>query len=798
MRLSYQWLGELVDGLPDAAEVARRLTAGGIEVEALIEPAQAWDDRLVVARIDAMEQHPNADRLTVCQVDDGTGALHAIVCGARNMKAGDTVVLARPGCRLPGGLQIKKSKLRGVESAGMLCSATELGLPPTDDGILVLEEGLAPGSEAAPLLGLDDTILELGITPNRGDCLSVLGLAREVAAVCGLRLREVEPGFEPSGDASPVSVEVETGGACLFYRGLVLENVKVAPSPTWLRTRLVACGLRPINNVVDVTNFVLMERGQPLHAFDLARLAGPRIVARPARLGETIRALDGRDVALRAEDNVIADAGGPVAIAGVMGGEASSVTDATTGLFLESAMFDASAVRRTSRHHGMISDSSYRFERGVDPAGVEPALLRAASLLMQLAGARPAGGLASAGSRPSPRPPVLVRSARVNALLGTDLADEKIEGILRAVGAGCSAVAGGFEVKAPSFRQDLGREIDFVEEVARVVGYDSIAPALPLVTMMPVSVPVAVRVAADLRSVLSGLGLHEHVSVSFSSEAANARFPGLHGEEPGVQVRNPLRADDTALQKSALPALLAALRANVAQQQPRVDLFAIARTFAMGLEGEARQREVVAGLLYGPRLEARMGSARELVFGDVKALVEKVIAVLAPGRRGDFVAVQGRPEFHPRAAAEVRIEGRSLGVLGRLHPDLSEELEITGEIYVFEVDCREAVAYRRAHSGLMPIPRFPSSERDISFLVHIDTPASAAIDAVEEMAEPSIESISVFDEYTGAGIGDGLKALGYRLVYRAADRTLTEAEVTALHEKVVGHLTGRLQAQVRV
>jgi len=798
MRLSYQWLGELVDGLPDVDEVARRLTMGGIEVEAVLRPERSYGDRLAVARIVEMGQHPNADRLTVCKVDDGSGEVRTIVCGARNHRAGDTVVLARIGCELPGGIQIKKSKLRGVESEGMLCSAAELGLVSSVEGIVILEPGFAPGLDAAHLLGLDDTILELGVTPNRGDCLSMIGLAREAAALCGLSLKKQPAQVPVPGGASAVTVEIEDTEACPRYHGLVLRGVRVGPSPTWLRTRLASLGLRSINNVVDVTNFVMMERGQPLHAFDLARIHAGRIVVRRAREGEGIRTLDARDVKLFGEDLVIADAAAPVAVAGVMGGEASAVEDSTTDIFLESAMFAPAVVRRTSRRHGLLSDSSYRFERGVDPTGVEDALRRAATLLVEIAGATPEGGVVTAGPGPAARTAVVVRPDRVRSLLGLSVGDDRIESVLVAIGAAPVRGAAGFEVTAPGHRQDLGREIDYVEEVARIVGYDQVEPALPQVQLMPVSVPENVRAAAALRGLLSGVGMHEHVTVSFTSEAVNARFPGLFADGASVLVRNPLRSDATALQRSALGALVSALQTNVAVQQPRVDLFTLARTFSASSDGPPEQREVVAGLLYGARPGPRPGQARDLVFADLKAVVEKVIGLLAPATPVEFVAIPDRGEFHPRVAAEVLVDGRSVGLLGRLHPDVSEGSEITGEIYLFEVDCRLAVTYRRAHPGLQPIPRYPSSERDVSLLTDVDMPAAAAIRAVEELGEPCIESISVFDEYTGAGIDSGRKALGYRLVYRAADRTLTDAEVTALHERVVGHLTGRLGAQVRV
>ena len=798
MRVSSQWLAELVEDLPPIEELARRLTMGGIEVEAVVAPERLYGDGLVVARIAEMEQHPNADRLTVCRVDDGTEGLRNIVCGARNMKAGDNVVLARPGCELPGGVHIKKAKLRGVESEGMLCSATELGLAERGEGILILEADLKAGTPAGVLLGLEDTILELGITPNRGDCLSVIGLAREVAAVCGTRLREaaVVSAAELGHCSVPVVIEDEAG--CPVYHGLVVRGVRVGPSPTWLRTRLASCGLRSVSNVVDITNLVLIERGQPLHAFDLARLAGPGITVRRARDGEKIRTLDGRDVSLFADDLVIADRSGPVAIAGVMGGEATAVGESTVDVFLEAALFAPPAVRRTSRRHGLVTDSSYRFERGVDANGVAVALERAASLLESLAGGTREGGAVRVGTGLPEREPVLVRPSRLNAVVGQHWSDAEIEAVLQRIDSSPEPVDGGFLVTAPSYRQDLDREVDFFEEVARVVGYDSIAPSMPTASMPAIAVPDGVRAAGELRRLLSGLGLHEHVSVSFASSEDNVRFPGLVTEGESIVVRNPLRSDATELRRSAFGALLSALSANVAVQEPRVDLFSIARVFTRASNGEVAQKEVLAGLLYGRRRGARPGEVRELCFADARAVVEKALGVLAPATPVGFVAATDRPDLHPRASADVLVDGNRVGVLGRLHPDIAEDLEIAGEIYVFEVDCREAVEYRRAHPGLRPIPRYPSSKRDVSFLVEASLPAAAGFLAVEEMNESAIESIAVFDEYTGAGIESGRKALGYTIVYRAADRTLTDAEVTALHDRVIGHLTGRLQARVRV
>jgi len=815
MRVSYRWLSQLVLGLPAVDEVAARLTMGGLEVEGIERPVLDYGDRLVVARIEEMAPHPSADRLSLCQVDDGQGR-SAIVCGARNMKAGDTVVLARPGCELPGGIRIKVAKLRGVESCGMLCSASELALSSSGEGILVLEQGLAPGTPAAALLGLDDSVMELSITPNRGDCLSMRGVAREVAALCGLRLA---PDFELpspswSGRRERPPVRIEASGACSYYRGIVVRGVRVGGSPTWLRTRLTAAGLRPIANVVDVTNYVLLEAGQLLHAFDLARLAGPQITVRYARAGERLRTLDDRDAELGVGDLVIADADGPVALAGVMGGAGSAVGETTTDIFLEGAAFTAADIRRSSRRLGILSDSSARFERGIDAGAVEAALWRAARLIVEVAGGLVEEGFCGDGAVPSAGAPILLRSARIEKILGSAVADQQTEQVLVSLGATVTAHCAGFEVTVPHHRNDLVREIDLIEEVARVRGYDTLESDLPVIKMQPVALAACDRAARELRGFLAARGFYEHVGLAFASAETNARLRGLHDDaNECVRVANPLRADEGELRRSSIRSLLDAYRSNVAVGEGRVDLFCLGRTFSWAggsapaavipagpasADGRrVHQIETLAGLLAGARPGRGPGRAEPLAFGDARAVVEAALRLLAPYGRACFEACAVRSEYHPLACARVVASGEPVGYLGRLHPVMAEELEITEEIYLFEVDWRRVVEYSPHHEGLRPLPRYPSSSRDVSLLVPRRLAASAVIEVVGRLADPCIESITVFDEYTGAGIDEADKALGYTIVYRASDRTLTETEVTEMHERVVVKLAEQLRARVR-
>ncbi|HYC55288.1 MAG TPA: phenylalanine--tRNA ligase subunit beta [Candidatus Binatia bacterium] len=797
MRVSYQWLSELVADLPPVDEVVRALTMGGLEVESVERPALTYGDTLVIARIADMKQHPNADRLTLCHVDDGS-SVRDVVCGARNMKAGDTVVLARPGCELPGGVHIKAARLRGVESQGMLCSASELGLPQDRDGILILESALKPGEAAAPLLGLEDAVLEVAITPNRGDCLSMRGIAREVSALCRVPLRPLPKAGASVSNAAAVRVTIEARDRCALYRGAVVRGIAVTPSPTWLRTRLAGAGLRSINNVVDVTNFVLLELGQPLHAFDLALVAGPEIRVRLARAGERLRTLDERDLELDADDLVIADARVPVALAGVMGGHESAVSAATREILLEAAVFHPGGVRRTSRRHTIVTDSSYRFERGVDATAVESALARAAAMLGDIAGGRVDDAIAGDGIAPTSGARIRLRSSRVPRVIGTAVTPKEIESVLDALGCTVSAVGEDptFDVLVPGHRTDLEREIDLIEEVARVRGYESIPAVLPDMPMLPVRVSATEKAARDLRSLLTASGLSEHLAMTFATAADNRRFPGLHDAPEAVRLLNPVRAGEDELRRSVLPSLASAVAVNVAASQSRIDLFQIGSTFAR--RGDlVEQRSVLGIVLCGPRPGRRLGRLEQPAFGDLKGVVEKVLALLAPAATMRFVASSARGEYHPRSCATVQVGEAVVGHLGKLHPDIAEELEITEEIFLAEIDYPEVVEYSPRHQGLRPIPRFPSSTRDVSLLVPRQTPANAAVEVVERLEDPCIESIVVFDEYSGAGIAQEEKALGYTIVYRAADRTLTDAEVSALHEKVLDVLIEQLRARVR-
>ncbi len=814
MRVPYSWLGEFVENLPAPDVVAERLTMSGLEVESIERPPEMPAELLVVARIEEKRPHPNADRLSLCTVFDGE-MIREIVCGAQNMEAGDHVVLAKPGARMAGGMTIKKSKIRGAVSEGMLCSSAEIGAWGDSPGIIILAESAEPGAAAYDVLGLDDCVFELGITPNRGDCLSIRGVAREVAAVCRLSTSPMlmpslgSPGATPvrvselesKGD-SPFEVEVEERDGCLAYRGIVVDGLRIGSSPDWMQRRLAACGLRPINNIVDVTNYVLFELGQPLHAFDTALLAGNRISARSAGALREFITLDDETRELEPSDIVICDGSGPVALGGVMGGASTAVSDSTTSIFLEAALFDSARIRSTARRLGLLSDSSYRFERGVDSAMTETALLRAAALIAKTGGGVIRGGVARAGELPVHGPVVRLRPERIERVLGSPVPTGDALAALCRLGIKAGETGGAIEARVPTHRPDIEAEIDLIEEVARIHGYEKFTPEMPVFSMHAAETPPVRSFAQRLRSELAAIGLSEIVALSFCSAEMNRACPGLHtAEARALKLRNPLRADEGEMRKSLLPGLLDALRTNCRNGVRTVDLFCSGRTMAAD-HGSAEAVEPVeidalAALICGPRRGREPGLVGEASFADLKAVLSRVARSAGIREGFELVPTDKRPELHPRAAADIRFSGESVGSVGQLHPLLAETLELNQHTYVFEIDSRKLVAYAPRHPGLKQVARFPSSARDVSFLASEELLAGDIVATIDGLQEPLVEMVEIFDDYRGRGVEAGNKALGITVVYRSGKGTLTEEEVSAVHARVVAAVTRRLNISVR-
>ncbi|GEJ58272.1 phenylalanine--tRNA ligase subunit beta [Anaeromyxobacter diazotrophicus] len=788
MRISYQWLSEYVDGLPAPEELARRLTAVGLEVEA-VERRGGELGGVIAARIVASEKHPNAEKLSVTRVDAGQGEPLQVVCGAKNYQVGDVVPLATVGATLPGGVTIGKAKLRGVESSGMLCSAKELGIDADASGLLILPREVQPGTPIAKALGLDDVLLEVNVTPNRPDALSHLGIAREVAAFLGRPVKPPAPrlveGGGPAGDA--VRVRVEAPDRCHRYAARVIEGVKIGPSPAWLARRLEACGVRSISNAVDATNYVLLELGHPLHAFDLDQVAGHEIVARTARPGEKLTTLDGKERALDPEDLLIADRDRGSALAGVMGGGHSEITPGTTRLLLESAWFAPAGIRRTARRHGLKTEASYRFERGADPGMVLPALDRCAALIAELTGGQVRAGVVDAHPRPARRLEVPMRWARPAEVLGAPVPPSEARSILAGLGFAVLREDGeGATFAVPSWRQDVALEEDLIEEIVRSRGFESIPETLPRLALDTPGLPEEARVTARVREALEAAGFSEAVSFSFVPPADLAAYDPAGRP---VLLENPISAELSAMRTGVLPSLLRAAERNLRQRVEDVRLYEVARAYGRGPgEGDAPADEwtEVAGVLLGRRSPTGWAAPADRVdLYDAKAALEGVLEAL--GMAVPRWAARPEPWSHPRAsAALVGMREAVLGTAGELHPRVAQAFGLPRGTFAFRLD----LAALQAHAELVPryrgVPRFPAVLRDLAVVVADEVKAGAVVAAVEE--EELVEDVTLFDVYTGAPLPAGKKNLALALRYRVPDRTLTDAEVDAAHGRIVARL----------
>ncbi|MBD2848452.1 phenylalanine--tRNA ligase subunit beta [Paenibacillus sp. IB182496] len=811
MNVSYQWLKEYIalDGL-SPEELAEKLTRGGIEVDGA-QPRGGALELVTVGFVKAKRKHPDADKLNVCTVDVGGPEELQIVCGAPNVDAGQLVPVAQVGAKLPGGLKIKRAKLRGVESLGMICSAKELGIndkllpKEQQEGILVLPEGSEIGSPIAELLGLDDVVLELDLTPNRSDCLSLLGVAYELGALTGHPVRLPETAVHAASEQASerVAVGIAAQEACPHYAARYIKGVRVAPSPQWLQNRLIAAGVRPINNIVDITNYVLLEYGQPLHAFDADTVKGGRLDVRYAQPGERLTTLDGQARKLEAHMLVVADGERPVALAGVMGGADTEVTGGTVNIVLESACFDGAVVRRTSRELGLRSESSVRFEKQVDPARVIPALDRAASLMAELAGGLVADGIVQAGE-PCIEPVTVQASlARINGLLGTTLSNLEVKTILGRLDFRYTLLEGDiYEVQVPSRRGDIALDVDVIEEIARLHGYDNI-PTTPIEgATTPGGLSVAQRIRRALRQRMTGAGLHEAITYSFTSPARTALLPELAGDATPVRLAMPMSEERSVLRTGLVPGLLELAVYNRNRSAERVAVFEIGSVYLTDeatLTRQPQEKPRLAGLLTGARPAAWNAKPAAPDFYTAKGLVDAALELL--GLADKAVYEPAAPQhMHPGRTAAVLLEterGRErVGYVGQLHPDeqRTHDLEDT---YVFELEleplCDAAdfgIVYRQ-------LPRYPSSRRDLAVVVDSGVAAGSLKASIAATAGAWLESVEVFDVYTGERLGAGKKSVALALVYRHPERTLTDEEIAELQERVVGELAHSFDAHLR-
>jgi phenylalanyl-tRNA synthetase beta chain len=766
MKFPESWLRTLVDPPLDSAALAERLTMSGLEVETL-EPVAPLFSGVVVARVTAVAAHPNADRLRVTLVDAGDGKPVNVVCGAPNVKPGMLAPFARMGAQLPG-LEIKLAQVRGVESHGMLCSAKELGLSDDAAGLYVLPSDAPLGASLREYLNLDDLVFTLKLTPNRADCLSVEGIAREVGAVTGTAFARVGVNPVPAIVQDRVAIDIRAPAACGRYCGRVMRGVNPgAPTPPWMVERLTRSGLRSISAIVDVTNYVMLELGQPLHAFDLGKLAGG-IQVRMAREGEPLALLNGESRTLNGRCLVIADDRKAVALAGIMGGSETAVGDATRDILLESAFFVPDAIAGRGRELTLATDSSHRFERGVDFEGQARALERATALILDICGGRPGPISEERGDLPA-RKPVTLRLARARRLLGLELPAATVQETLDRLQLSPRADRETISVTPPPFRFDLAIEEDLVEEVARVHGYDRIPAVTPVGAQPMLPATEQGRTADDVRHFLAGRDYQEVVTYSFVDEAWERDF--CANTRP-VALANPIASQMSVMRSSLIASLADRVRFNLSHQQERVRLFEIGRCFEP--EGQAyRQPLRVAAIAIGPVLPTQWGARPAPVdFFDMKA---DVAALMAPS--GVETRPCAHPALHPGKAAELVAEGVVIGVLGALHPQWVQKYDFPYEPIVFEINLDEVL--RRGTPRYEPVSRFPAVRRDLAVEVGVQYPVSDVLEALKKASLGIVSDVALFDVFRGKGIDSDKKSLAFRITMQDTAKTLTDAEVEA-------------------
>lgn len=801
MIVTYNWLKEFVDFDLSPPALADLLTMIGLEVEGIRSIGSDMDE-VVVALVEEKQQHPNADKLSLCRVNNGKETV-PIVCGAHNFKEGDKVALAQVGAVLPGDFKIKRSKIRGAESCGMLCSEKELGLADESDGILVLPQDLPLGSPLFEAMGLKDTIFEIGLTPNRADCLSVIGVAREIAAKLGKDINL--PVCSVSEEGPPIeakaSVRVEDHDLCPRYMARYVSGCTIGPSPPWLVRRLNAVGIRSINNVVDITNYVLMEYGHPLHAFDHRLLAGGAIIVRRADEGERFQTLDGQERILTSADLTIRDSEKVVALAGIMGGENSEITDITKDILIESACFAPAAIRRTSKRLGMHTESSHRFERGADISVLPQALDRAASLIAELAGGKVATG--SIDVYPNPVQPrcIPVRLDRISRILGISLPLEEVASIFRRLQFSVESNEPGIlHVVVPTFRVDIEREIDLIEEIARLNGYEKIPTTMPLVhtfSERPSRHQILVR---RLRDLLVSQGLSEIITYSFMHPDSFERILLGDGDPRRnvVSILNPLTEEQSVMRTTLLPGLLETAAKNISYRFMSPHLFEIRRIY-LPENGEELPREpvVAAGILCGCRDPEGWHRKRETVdFFDMKGIVENILDAFGVPC-ASFDARDTDTFYHPGKSCAVLCGKERIGSLGEIHPTVQENFSIEQPVYYFELNVEKLLPFSREPVSIAAPPRFPDTFRDIAMLIGEEIETGTVLDCIRGNRIKEMENVELFDLYTGEGIPVGHKSIAVRIRYRSPERTLTDEEVNRLHQRVLDTLLKNVNVEIR-
>ncbi len=770
MILSREWLNDYTKINVSDKEFCDGMTMSGSKVETVSNTGDGID-RVVVGKVTFMSPHPDSDHLWVCKIDVGGDRELTIVTGAQNVSMDDLVPVALDGSTLPGGKEIHTGKLRGVTSEGMLCSLGELGLDTHDypyaieDGIFLLQEPCEPGDDIKKVLGLTDSVVEFEITNNRPDCLSVIGLAREAAATFGTEFHVHEPEVEAAGGddiRNHLSIEIRDAELCPRYTARMVKNIKIEPSPAWLRRRLRASGIRPINNIVDITNYVMQEYGQPMHAFDYSCLGGGKIVVRRAESGETLMTLDGASRKLTSSMLVIADAEKPVALAGVMGGENSEIVDDTNTIIFESANFNGTSIRKTAIALGMRTDASSKFEKGLDPDGTIPAVQRACELVELLGAGEVVGGILDEVAVPTQEKTVILEPDRINALLGTDFTREYMVSVLEKLG----FTMRGDEVIVPSWRSDIEHYADLAEEVARFYGYDVIKPTMFRGETAQGGWSPKQAFENQATELCRAMGFTEILTYSFGSPAAwdRIRLPEDSPLRNALVIQNPLGEDRSVMRTTPLPSMLDVLALNAARRNPVVRFYETATVYLP--QADSRLADEPAFLTLG-----EYGGDAD--FFQLKGCVEALLKDLRI-ENVRWEADKDDPSFHPGRCARIVVNGRAVGVLGQIHPLVCRNYELEGEVFYAQLDLPALRAVQAAEKTFTPLPKYPAITRDIALVCRTDIPVAALEDTIAAAGGQYLEAVELFDVYTGAPIPAGQKSVAFSLTLRAADQTLTE------------------------
>jgi phenylalanyl-tRNA synthetase beta chain len=790
MKVSLNWLKDYVNISLSAKELAGRLTMSGNEVGRIDVVGGSWE-HVFVGQVTALDKHPNADRLKLVTIDLGTERM-TVVTGAPNMEVGQKVPFAKVGARLIDGhtgevAELKPAKIRGVKSEGMACSEKELGISDSHQGIMILPSDAPVGVPLSQYLG--DTIYDIKVTPNRADCLSVIGIAREVAALTSQPTHIPDPSYAEEGEPihNFISVEIADPHLCSRYCASLVTGVKIGPSPQWMQQRLIAGGMRPISNVVDITNYVMLEYGQPLHSFDYSQIRGKKIIVRRAQNDEILYTLDNMERNLNPDMLVIADQKEPVALAGVMGGANTEVIDPTTSILLESANFNNISIRRTSIKLNLRSEASSRFERGVSPELAPIALRRATQLLLELAGGKAAKGIADVYPGKREPKPVLLPKERVSRVLGLELSTERIQKVLESLGFGCKAAgtSGDLMVTIPYWRTDVRMADDLVEEIARIIGYDEI-PTTLLSSQIPQQVPAPMlSLKEQVRDLLVGCGMQEVITYSLVSQATLDKVDPRHKLGPALRVANPMSLEQEYLRTSLRPGLLAAFASNEKHEKDGIKLFEVSRVYLHRANDLPEEREMLVGILGGPRLERSWLAGEDtLDFFDAKGILETVLNRLKvkvsfqPAE--DQILLAGK-------TAEVIVGGERIGVVGEVHPKTAALFDIsTQPIILFEIDLVKLLSSTSAVYRYRPIPRFPGNTRDIALIVDNSLAASRVQEVIESF--PLVDQVTLFDVYSGEQVPPGKKSLAFSIRYQSRERTLTDEEVNKAHQQIIDRL----------